>query len=140
MKPDTSSPLTWSITVTDQPDQPEISTLDKLAHIFSDLTIEVKGLRADVQAERTGRHITTLLAVVVVVVAVAAGAAFGVNFLHADTISCAQRAQGRVDTRAAILVAVDKGALELGASPERRKALSEAVSAAVAEKLPPPDC
>lgn len=121
-------------------DPTEASTLDKLATIFTDLTVEVKGLRSDVQAERTGRHITTLLAVVVVVVAVAVGAAFGANFLHADTISCAQRTQGRVDTRAAILVAVDKGAVELGASPERRKALSEAVSDAVLEKLPPPDC
>ena len=126
--------------MTDQPDQLEVSTLDKLAKIFTDLTIEVKGLRADVQAERTGRHITTLLAVIVVVVAVAVGAAFEANFLHADTISCAQRTQGRVDTRAAIAIAVDKGAIELGASPERRKALGQSVSQAVAEKLPPPDC
>lgn len=123
--------------MTDQPDPPMI---DRLAQIFTDLTVEVKGLRADVQAERTGRHITTLLAVIVVVVAVAVGAAFGANFLHADSISCAQRTQGRIDTRAAILVAVDKGAIELGATPERRKALSESVSEAVLEKLPPPDC
>jgi len=121
-------------------EQPRPPATRPLASILTDLTSEVKGLRSDVQAERTGRHLTTLLAAIELCAAVAVGAAFGANIARSGTISCEQRAQGRSDTRAAIAIAVDKGAAELGAAPARRKALGESVSKAVYEKLPPPDC
>ena len=54
--------------------------------------------------------------------------------------ACTTRSESRADVRAAIAVAIDEGAKELGAADAERAALGKRVDTAVLKQLPPPDC
>lgn len=104
------------------------------------LTASIDGLRGDVQEERKGRR----LSVAVISVALVFGALLGVREYASQQgearAACTTRTEARADVRAAIAVAIDEGAQELGAADAERVALGQRVDAAVLEELPPPTC
>ncbi len=112
-----------------------------------DLATEIRGMRQDfrqgflrIERERIGRRMTNRLAALVIVGVLVVAAAVGVSYVNQGRITCAQRAESRSDTRAAIAIAIDEGARALDASNDERTALGERVAAAVLRELPPPDC
>ena len=104
------------------------------------LTASIDGLRDDVRDERKGRR----LSVALIAFALVFGALLGVREYASQQdearAACTTRSESRADVRAAIAVAIDEGAKELGAADDERVALGKRVDTAVLEQLPPPDC
>lgn len=104
------------------------------------LTASIDGLRDDVRDERKGRRLSEAL----IAFALVFGALLGVREYSSQQdearAACITRSESRADVRAAIAVAIDEGAKELGAADAERVALGKRVDTAVLKQLPPPDC
>jgi hypothetical protein len=112
-----------------------------------DLIAEVRGLRGDVRdlkdtvaEERRGRKLLLVVGGAVVVVALLLIGVVGVNWVRDGRVTCAERTRTRTEIRAAISVAVDRGARALGATDEERLSVRDDVDDAVLAAYPPPDC
>jgi len=114
--------------------------IDRQTAALLALTASIDGLRGDVQEERKGRR----LSVVVITIALVFGAFLGVREYASQQdearAACVTRTESRADVRAAVAVAVDESAKELGAADAERVAIGKRVDAAVLEELPPPTC